>query len=83
MVAEGKMANVFICVLQFGKFLQLCFFLFQPGPRSALAPWRVPKLVKGKAGSGGKRASPSLLSWVQSLPHLARNSLRFTHLLVF
>lgn len=64
MVAEGKMANVFICMLQFGKFLKLYFFLFQLGPQSALMLQRLPKLVKGKAGRRGERAFPSLSSWI-------------------
>lgn len=79
MVAEERMANVFICMLQFGKFLKLYFLLFRSGLQSELMLQTLPNLVKGKAGSREERAFPSLLSWIQSLPHLAQYSLCFTH----
>lgn len=62
MVAEEKMANVFICMLQFGKLLKLYFFLFQSGPRLELTVQSLPKLLKGEAGSRGKGLSPSVIS---------------------
>ena len=34
---------------------------------------------KGRQAAGGKGLSPSLLSWMQSLPHLAQYSSCFTH----
>lgn len=80
MVAEEKVVNVFICVLQLGKFLQMCFFLFQARPQSELT------LEAAKVGEregrqqGGKGFPFILLSWIQSLPHLAQYSLCFTHL---
>lgn len=69
MVAEEKMANVFICMLQFGKLLKLYFFLFQSGPRLELTVQSLPKLLKGEAGSRGKGLSPSvILSTIPTFP---------------
>jgi len=59
-VAEEKMANVFICMLQLGKLLKWCFFLLQSGPQWELTT--EPAKAGERGGrQQGERAFPSVI----------------------